>query len=117
MDASAAATPAPGDEPVITDNPARSRYELRVGGEQAGQVTYHLRAQAGGEDISLLHTEVGEEYEGKGLAGRLARFALDDARRRGLRVLPYCPYIRTWIGRHPEYLDLVPEDRRPEFGL
>ena len=36
---------------------------------------------------------------------------------RGLAVLPYCPYVKSWIKKHPEYTDLVPEDRRGEFGL
>ncbi|GAA3480437.1 hypothetical protein GCM10018966_049670 [Streptomyces yanii] len=53
----------------------------------------------------------------RGLGGLLARGALDDARTRGLRVLPYCPFIRGWIGKHPEYADLVPEASRARFGL
>lgn len=106
------ATPVTG-EPVVTDNPAESRFEIHVGGTRAGLVQYHLNGQV----ISLVHTEVGEEFEGRGLAGTLARTALDTARERGLAVLPYCPYIRSWISRHPDYADLVPEDRRAEFGL
>ncbi|WP_420803744.1 GNAT family N-acetyltransferase [Saccharopolyspora erythraea] len=42
---------------------------------------------------------------------------LDSARERGLEVLPHCPFVRSWIARHPEYLELVPEDRRAEFDL
>ncbi|MFD5436489.1 GNAT family N-acetyltransferase [Kitasatospora sp. NPDC127067] len=47
----------------------------------------------------------------------LARGALDDARARGLHVLPYCPFIRGWIRKHPEYADLVPEASRARLGL
>jgi hypothetical protein len=32
-------------------------------------------------------------------------------------VLPFCPFIRGYIQRHPAYLDLVPGDRRAEFQL
>jgi uncharacterized protein len=99
--------------PVVTDNPAESRYEARIGGELAGFVAYHLR----GHRITLIHTEVDSRFRGAGLAGRLARFSLDDARKRDLGVLPACPYIRSWIGKHPEYADLVPADRRAEFGV
>jgi predicted GNAT family acetyltransferase len=98
---------------VVTDNPAESRYEIHVGGARAGLALYRLH----GQRISLTHTEVSDEFQGMGLAGRLARAALDDARSRGLEVLPYCPYIRSWIARHPDYVDLVPEDSRAEFGL
>jgi uncharacterized protein len=106
------ATPVTGD-PVVTDNPAESRFEIHVGGQRAGLVRYQLK----GQEVSLVHTEVDEAFEGQGLAGKLARAALDSARERGLAVLPYCPYIRSWISRHQDYADLVPAGRRAEFGL
>ena len=98
---------------AITDDPEQSRYELRVAGELAGFLTYHLRGQA----ISLTHTEVEPPFQGKGLATHLARFSLDDARNRGVAVLPFCPYVNSWIRKHPEYAGLVPAERRGEFGL
>lgn len=98
---------------VITDNPQDSRFEIHVGDELAGMALYQLRGQV----ISIIHTEVDDRFQGLGLAGKLARAVLDQARERGLAVLPYCPYIRSWIGSHPEYTDLVPADRRAEFRL
>lgn len=98
----------------LSDNQAGSRFELRVGGEVAGFIEYHRR---GSQQINLIHTEVDDRFQGAGLAGKLARFALDTAREQQLDVLPSCPYIRRWIGKHPGYLDLVPRDRRDEFGL
>ena len=109
MDPSATAA----GETVVSDNPAESRYEAHVGGALAGFVVYHLR----GQRINLIHTEVDPEFQGAGVAARLARYSLDDARKRHLAVLPSCPYIRSWLKKHPEYLDLVPEDRRAAFGL
>lgn len=102
-------------DPEVVDVDARHRYELRVDGETVGHVEYHQRP--GGPTISLMHTVVDDAHAGQGFAGRLARATLDDARARGLGVLPFCPYIRGWIGKHPEYVDLVPEDRRAEFEL
>ncbi len=101
------------DAPAVTDNPAASRYELRVGGELAGIITYRLRDAT----ISLQHTEIEPAFQGAHLAGHLTRFALDDARERGLVVLPFCPYVGSWIKKHPQYADLVPRDRRGGFGL
>ena len=103
------------DAPVVTDNPAASRYELHVGTELAGFVDYQLREHD--KVISLIHTQVEPAFQGAHLATHLARFSLDDARTRGLAVLPFCPYITSWIGKHPEYTDLVPQDRRADFGL
>ncbi len=47
----------------------------------------------------------------------LVRAALDTTRTRGLAVRPDCPFVRAYVARHPEYLDLVPEDLRPRLGL
>ena len=99
--------------PTVTDNPDASRYEMHVGDELAGIISYRLQDAT----ISLLHTEIEPVFQGAHLAGHLARFALDDARERGLVVLPFCPYVGSWIKKHPEYVDLVPQDRRPGFGL
>jgi uncharacterized protein len=103
------------DAPVVTDNPAASRYELHVGAELAGLVDYGLDDKD--PVISLFHTEVKPAFRHAHLGTHLARFSLDDARRRGLAVLPFCPYINSWIKKHPEYADLVPPDRRGDFGL
>jgi predicted GNAT family acetyltransferase len=101
------------DDPDVVDIDARHRYEIRVDGATGGYAEYHRH----GASISFVHTVVEDAYAGKGLAGRLARAALDDARARELAVLPFCPFIRGWIAKHPEYVDLVPEGRRAQFDL
>ena len=99
---------------AFTDNAEASRYELTIDGVVAGYVEYHDR----GNRRSLNHTVVEPAYEGQGLGSQLARGALDDARARGLDVLPYCPFIRSYIARHRDaYLDLVPEADRAKFDL
>jgi predicted GNAT family acetyltransferase len=47
------------------------------------------------------------EAEGKGVASELVRWALDDVRGRGLRIVPRCPFVAAYLKRHPEYADLV----------
>ncbi|HEX8007614.1 MAG TPA: GNAT family N-acetyltransferase [Trebonia sp.] len=98
---------------VVTANEAESRFEIRVGGELAGFIEYILDES----QIALVHTEVNQRFQGGGLAGQLTRTSLDSARDRGLAVLPTCPYIRSWIRKHAEYKDLVPEKRRSALGL
>ncbi len=90
-------------EVVVTDAPEASRYEARVGDLVLGFAEYRLTRDV----ITFLHTEVLPVAEGRGVGGRLARTALEDARARGLRVRPLCPFISAYIRRHPEYLDLV----------
>lgn len=99
---------------TFTDNAEASRYELTVDGVVAGYVEYHDR----GRRRSLNHTVIEPAYEGQGLGSTLARAVLDDARSRGLDVLPYCPFVRSYIDRHREtYLDLVPAADRAKFEL
>jgi uncharacterized protein len=88
----------------VSNNPAEYRYELWADGELAGYTQYALRRGR----IAFVHTRVYESYEGMGLGTWLARAALDDARARGLVVVPYCPFIAGYIERHlDEYRDLV----------
>jgi predicted GNAT family acetyltransferase len=100
-------------EIVVSDAPERKRFEVTVDGEPAGFLVY--RAKEG--LLALIHTEVEDRFEGHGLGGRLARFALDQAREQGLAVLPFCPFVNDWIKRHREYVDLVPAAYRASFDL
>jgi uncharacterized protein len=98
---------------AVAENPAEQRYEVRADGELAGFAQYRAR----GDQIAFTHTEVDDRFAGQGLAGKLIAFALGDARDRDLAVLPFCPFVRSYIRRHAEYVDLVPAARRAEFGL
>jgi hypothetical protein len=98
---------------VISDAPERKRFIVTVDGETAGYLVYRLRPAL----LALIHTEVEDRFEGRGIGGRLARFALDQARSKGLAVLPFCPFVNAWIKRHPEYVDLVPPAYRANFDL
>ena len=90
------------------DNPDQSRYELRSGDQLVGFIDYRLHqgGDAGGV-IVLVHTEVLPDFNGQGHASTLARSALDDARARGLSVVPSCPYVAAYVKKHPDYADLV----------
>lgn len=100
-------------EPEVKDNPAANRFEIRVDGRLAGFAEYRLKPG----QIAFTHTEIDDDFGGQGLAGKLARAALDQARERGLAVLPFCPFIRGWIAKHPDYAELVPAERRAGFEL
>ena len=91
------------EEIVVRDNPGAGRYELLASGKLAGRVVYHVSDGV----MTIPHTVVEPRYEGRGFGARLARFALDDARRRGLRVVPACSFIEAYVARHPEYGDLI----------
>jgi hypothetical protein len=105
-----------GEKPRIDVRADREaeRYLIEVDGEPAGFTQYRER----GGVYSFVHTEIDDRFEGRGLGGRLISAALDDVRsRQGCAVLPFCPFVRGYIERHPEYLDLVPSGQRAQFGL
>ena len=88
--------------------PEASRYELRDGERMIGEAAYHRRDGR----IALIHTEVDEALEGRGLGSRWSRRRSTTPRREGLEVVPLCPFVAAFIERHPEYQDLVAADYR-----
>jgi predicted GNAT family acetyltransferase/glutaredoxin len=100
--------PEPAQEPAVVHVPEASRYELRDGDRLIGEAAYHRRNGR----LAMTHTEVDEALEGRGLGSKLVAAALDDARREGLEVVPLCPFVASFIDRHPEYQDNVAADYR-----
>jgi predicted GNAT family acetyltransferase len=86
----------------VTNDEVQHRFELSVDGHVAF-AEYFIR----GNVVTFTHTLVPNELEGKGVGSALAKAALNDARSRGLAVIPRCPFIHAYIERHPEYLDIL----------
>jgi len=106
----AATTPATGaastptDEITVVDNPALDRFEARApDGTVLGFAAYVRQPGV----VVFTHTEVAEAAEGRGVGGTLARGALDAVAASHQGVVPFCPFIRAWIRRHPDYRELV----------
>jgi predicted GNAT family acetyltransferase len=97
----------------VRDVRAGHRFVLVVDGALAGTAQYRLE----GDDVAFLHTEIDPAYEGRGLGSAFVREALRQVADRGVAVLPYCPFVRAYLQRHPELVHLVPAGRRAEFGL
>ena len=87
---------------AVRNNPARNRYELEVDGHLAVAV-YSLAPGV----ITFIHTEVPTELGGRGVGSTLARGALEDVRRQGLKVAVRCDFIRSFMAKHPEFNDLL----------
>jgi len=100
-------------EKTIANAPDHSRYELKLDGQIIGVADY----RQDGNVRSFTHTGIEPAHRGEGLAAELIDFALREAQGANLEVLPYCSYVREYIAQHPEYLELVPAERRASFGL
>ncbi len=86
----------------VVHNLEKKQFEMQLG-EQLAKVQYIL----GSSEIIFTHTEVPEAFEGQGIAGKIAKVALDYAKDSGMRVRPMCPYIAAYIKRHPEYQSIA----------
>jgi len=89
----------------VTHEPAYHRFEVRL-----DRATAILVYKLGGDTIYFVHTEVPPEMEGKGIGGRLAKAGLEYARENELKVVARCPFVASYLQRHPEYSDLVSTD-------
>ena len=87
----------------VVDVPERHRFEIRVDGVRAGHAEYARK----GDRLIFTHTEIDDAYEGRGLGSKLASGALDAARVTDHSVVPLCPFIASYVEKHPEYDDLV----------
>ena len=96
----------------IRNNAESHRYELPVGGEVA-VVVYNLSDR----NLMITETLVPEALEGQGIASRLAKHVIADARERGLLILPVCPFFSAYLQKHPEHADVVHPTYRGILGL
>ncbi len=97
--------------PTVADNPAEGRFELHLDGELVGFADY----RPAGESVIIAHTEIADGHEGEGFGGVLVREALERIQASGKTVIPVCPFTASYIGRHPEFVDLVAPSLRDQF--
>lgn len=78
-------------------------FYIKDGEEQIGEMAIGLNKNI----LTVYHTEVLEQAEGKGFAKKLLAAMVDYARKNSLKVIPFCPYVHTQFRRHPDdYADI-----------
>ena len=80
----------------------RNRFEAEV----AGSVAF-IEYALDGNILTLIHTEVPTDLEGQGLGGKIVKAALNYAVDQRLKVVPQCPFARSYIERHQEFAGIV----------
>jgi predicted GNAT family acetyltransferase len=91
-------------EYTLIDNQELSQYEFDL-----GEFTPKIEYQRKGNKIYLIHTEVPAELEGQGIAAQLVKKALADIQEQELTLVPLCPFVASYLKRHPEWNRLVGE--------
>jgi len=86
----------------VDRNEGEEQFEASVEGDKA-VLTY---AEQNGK-LYLLHTQVPDAMEGHGIGSALVKSAMEYARQKEVKVVPFCPFARAWLHRHPEYDEMV----------
>jgi predicted GNAT family acetyltransferase len=86
----------------VIDNQALDRFDLTIDGHTTAS-SYALKDGV----IAFMHTEVPEALAGQGIGSKQTKGALDQARARGLKVVAFCPFVKAYFEKHPEYADLL----------
>lgn len=94
----------PGDIVDLRRDEAAGRYEAELADGSVAVMTFRER----NGEMLITHTQTPVKHQGRGIAGRLTRYALDDAIERGLELVPHCPYTAWFIRENPEYREHVP---------
>ncbi|MGV9827108.1 MULTISPECIES: GNAT family N-acetyltransferase [unclassified Gordonia (in: high G+C Gram-positive bacteria)] len=94
-----------GAQTSVSEIPAAQRYEISVDEQVAGLAAYRDRDHDGVSERVFYHTEVPEEFGGRGLATILVTEALDDTRAQGKTIIGVCPMVAAFLKKHTEYAD------------
>lgn len=86
----------------VTHEPASHRFVAVIEGQES-VLDYRLT----GDTMAITHTGVPPSLRGRGIAGEITRFALETAREHGWKVVPVCPYVASFVTKHPEYNELL----------
>jgi len=88
---------------AVQDNAGRHRYELVDAGADGRPVVGEAHyLDHGDQERIFYHTTVDEAYGGRGLAGKLAAFALEATVSAGRKIVPVCPYIKRYVTKHSD---------------
>jgi uncharacterized protein len=90
------------NDPIVEHDAAAHQFQARLNGMQA--VLGYRRAPG---RIVFVHTEVPAALRHRGIADALAHAGLEYARTEHLAVTAICPFVASYIGRHPEYQSLT----------
>lgn len=101
------------DVKLNIDANGKGAFVVTTGTEQLGE----MEIAVSGKTLTVYHTEVQPEAEGKGLAKKLLETMVRYAREQGLKVVPLCPYVHAQFRRHPEdYADVWKTNNEKEVS-
>ncbi|TDO83235.1 hypothetical protein EV143_102501 [Flavobacterium chryseum] len=82
----------------------RGAFEAIEDGQEAGKMTY---TWAGDSKFIIDHTEVSEEFNGKGVGKKLLMATVDYARNNNLKIIPLCPFAKSVFDKNEDIRDVL----------
>lgn len=93
----------------MVHDPDGSRYVLMRGDQELGETVYVTREDG---SLDFVHTEIDPAVQERGLGSTLVAGALDQVRSSSdARIIATCPFVKRFLGEHPEYEDLTTRGR------
>lgn len=92
------------EQVTLRNNESSRQFEWKIDGKLA-KIEYDFSPD--GKRIFLMHTEVPPALQGTGAAPQLVQAVLDHIDEKGWKLVPYCPYVKSFIKKHPEYRRLL----------
>ncbi|MEM1428544.1 MAG: GNAT family N-acetyltransferase [Pseudomonadota bacterium] len=82
------------------DTETKGRYVARISG--VGDEADLTFSKASDTLIIVDHTGVPDSLRGRGIATALSERVIADARKAGQKIMPLCPFFRSYVERHKE---------------
>ncbi len=82
---------------------SKGSFYLEVEGSRKAEMTYSV---AGSERIIIDHTDVDDSLRGQGVGLMLVEYAVEYVRKKGIKLLPLCPFTKATLLKHPEWKDM-----------
>lgn len=93
-------------EQSVVLNRDKHRFELHTG----GKLSIVVFSQLDDHTLALTHTEVASDLEGQGVGSNLVKQVLDYVEAHKLKIVPLCPFVATYIKRHPDWQRVVSDE-------
>ena len=88
----------------LQESESKGKYFIEIDGKQASEMTF---SKAGTDRIIIDHTEVDPEFRGMGLGEKMVHQAVADARSKGFKILPLCPFAHSVFEKQEEIRDVL----------
>jgi predicted GNAT family acetyltransferase len=95
---------------TVQNNEAESRFELEIDGKLSISEYQYVNAHT----IALVHTEVDPSQEGKGIGSQLTKGVFEYVEQHNMKIVSLCPFVSTYLKRHPEWNRIVADRRKTE---